>query len=186
MKLQHAEFHGAGFVFHAWAGPKGLVATALGDVPSVGQVVGSEPVAGAYLVPGAEWFEPLGAAVGSYFAGEAFAWEGALDERGLLEASQAVYRRVRLIPPGKTLSLAELSGGPGVPRARRSLAGILARNPWPLVVPCHRVLGDRGASLSALGATLARRLLDHEAGQRALNFGDVTKGVANEKVRRES
>lgn len=49
------------------------------------------------------------------------------------------------VPCGSTVTygqLAELSGQPGKARA---VGGAMARNPWPLVVPCHRVLGAGGA-----------------------------------------
>lgn len=46
---------------------------------------------------------------------------------------------------GQTVTYGELAALCGKPGAARAVGGAMARNPWPLVVPCHRVLGSGGA-----------------------------------------
>ena len=67
------------------------------------------------------------------------------------------------IPAGETLSykrLAELSGSP---RAFRAVGTAMARNPWPILVPCHRVLASHGIGGFGPGVGTKRILLAHEA-----------------------
>jgi methylated-DNA-[protein]-cysteine S-methyltransferase len=77
-----------------------------------------------------------------------------------------VYRACRAIPYGETLSYGRLASLAGSPGAARAVGNCMARNPVPLVVPCHRVIGGNGA-LGGFGApggtTLKRRLLNLEA-----------------------
>ena len=59
---------------------------------------------------------------------------------------QRVYTVVRSIPPGQTLSYGEVAARCGDKRAARVVGQALARNPFPLIVPCHRVLAAHGRS----------------------------------------
>ncbi len=45
---------------------------------------------------------------------------------------------------GQTVTYGELAAMCGRPGAARAVGGFMARNPWPLLVPCHRVLGAKG------------------------------------------
>jgi methylated-DNA-[protein]-cysteine S-methyltransferase len=67
------------------------------------------------------------------------------------------------IPYGETESYGELAGRVGNPKACRAVGLANGRNPIPLVLPCHRVIGANG-SLTGYGGglTLKRQLLDHE------------------------
>lgn len=72
-----------------------------------------------------------------------------------------VIKSCRRIPPGKTLSyaaLAEKAGNPGAPRA---VGSHMSRNPVPIIVPCHRVVGSRGGmgGYSAPGGLSTKQLL---------------------------
>jgi methylated-DNA-[protein]-cysteine S-methyltransferase len=55
-----------------------------------------------------------------------------------------VYEVVRAIPPGKTLSYGEVAARCGDPAAARTIGQAMARNPFPIIVPCHRVLAAHG------------------------------------------
>jgi methylated-DNA-[protein]-cysteine S-methyltransferase len=57
------------------------------------------------------------------------------------------------IPYGETRSYGELAGQIGNPRASRAVGGACARNPIPIVIPCHRVIGAKG-SLTGFGGGL--------------------------------
>ncbi|MFO0678164.1 MAG: methylated-DNA--[protein]-cysteine S-methyltransferase [Polyangiaceae bacterium] len=64
-----------------------------------------------------------------------------------------VYDEARRIPPGTTLSYVELATRAGSPGASRAVGQAMAKNPYPIVVPCHRVLaaGGRAGGFSAFG-----------------------------------
>ncbi len=88
-----------------------------------------------------------------------------------LPAATAFQRRVyaacRRIPWGRTRTYAQLAASVSSPAAARAVGTCMARNPVPLVVPCHRVVGSGGGlgGFSAPGGTrLKRRLLDLESG----------------------
>ncbi|MGA1841978.1 MAG: methylated-DNA--[protein]-cysteine S-methyltransferase [bacterium] len=48
------------------------------------------------------------------------------------------------IPYGKTISYSELAKSIGCPDAARAVGQALNRNPWPVLFPCHRVIGKNG------------------------------------------
>lgn len=56
---------------------------------------------------------------------------------------RACWRAARTIPRGQTRTYAWLAQRAGSPRALRAAAQAMRRNPWPLVIPCHRVVGAR-------------------------------------------
>jgi len=65
----------------------------------------------------------------------------------------------RKVPPGRTATYGEIAAAAGSPGAARAVGQTMARNPLPLIVPCHRVVGSDGSltgfsSLGALGAKL--------------------------------
>lgn len=68
-----------------------------------------------------------------------------LDMSDLTETEQAIYTALRLVPYGQTTTYGELAARIGQPGAARAVGMAMARNPWPLVVPCHRVLAKGGA-----------------------------------------
>lgn len=58
------------------------------------------------------------------------------------EFQKKVYEVVRNIPRGKVLTYKEVAFQAGSPLAFRAIGQIMARNPFPLIVPCHRVVGS--------------------------------------------
>ncbi|HJW23221.1 MAG TPA: MGMT family protein [Candidatus Limnocylindrales bacterium] len=88
-----------------------------------------------------------------------------LDERGLDDFRRAVYAATRDIAPGTTRSYGEVAQAIGQPEAARDVGGALAGNPFPIVVPCHRVVSATGAltGFSAPGGLATkRRMLELE------------------------
>lgn len=77
----------------------------------------------------------------------------ALDMNGVPEFHREVYRFVRSIPPGATLSYGEIADRVGRKGAARAVGQAMGRNPFPLIVPCHRVLaaGRKLGGFSANG-----------------------------------
>ena len=57
---------------------------------------------------------------------------------------QAILRACQQIPFGKVVSYGELGTMAGKPHSARAVGGVMARNPIPLVIPCHRVVNARG------------------------------------------
>jgi O-6-methylguanine DNA methyltransferase len=70
----------------------------------------------------------------------------ALDMEGVPPFHRRVYDAARAIGPGATLSYGEVAARVGAPGAARAVGQALGRNPFAIVVPCHRVLAARGKS----------------------------------------
>jgi methylated-DNA-[protein]-cysteine S-methyltransferase len=88
-----------------------------------------------------------------------------LDMSGVPEFHRRVYAIARLIRPGATSTYGEVAGQLGDPGAARAVGQALGANPFPIVVPCHRVLAADGkvGGFSANGGQLAKvRLLNIE------------------------
>jgi methylated-DNA-[protein]-cysteine S-methyltransferase len=67
-----------------------------------------------------------------------------LDMTGIHVFDQRVYQIARRIPRGETLTYNEIAARMGTPSAVRSVAHAIARNPFVIIVPCHRVLEAGG------------------------------------------
>lgn len=88
-----------------------------------------------------------------------------LDEAGLSPLDTAIYRELRHVPRGATVTYGELAARAGAPGAAQAVGGAMARNPWVIVVPCHRVLaagGGLGGFSAPGGVATKRRLLKME------------------------
>lgn len=74
---------------------------------------------------------------------------------------RAVYAAARAIPPGQRRTYGALATAAGAPGLARAVGQAMARNPWPLVVPCHRVVGADGrmTGFSAHGGIDTKRRL---------------------------
>jgi methylated-DNA-[protein]-cysteine S-methyltransferase len=88
-----------------------------------------------------------------------------LDERALDEFQRRVYAATREIGPGETASYGQIARALGAPQEARAVGAALGRNPFPVIVPCHRVLAANGAlhGFSAPGGLRTkRRMLEIE------------------------
>ena len=99
----------------------------------------------------------------AYLAGDLHALDAIEVSTGGTDFQKRVWRRLREIPPGETLSYGALAESLGAPTATRAVAAANARNPVSIVVPCHRVIAKDG-SLWGYGGGLPRKewLLAHE------------------------
>lgn len=114
-----------------------------------------------------------------YFSGRRTDFDLPLDLHGTPN-QQMVWQGLLEIPFGKTLSYGELAGRLGSPRAARAVGAACGRNPVPVIVPCHRVIGSTGGLHGYGGGLWRKKLLlelegalpkSAEAGkQRALPF----------------
>ena len=147
-----------------------IVETALGHIGLIGDGMGlrsvthfypsgdaclSESGSGTDLVVG-ERFANLGAQLKRYADGErieftdgVYWWTGTEFERG-------VWLELSRIPWGQVIGYSDLARSIGNLKAVRAVGGAVGRNPWPVVVPCHRVVGVDG-SLVGYGGGLGRK-----------------------------
>ena len=109
--------------------------------------------------------------LGEYFAGERRGFDLPLDVEGT-PFQRAVWDALVEVPYGATESYGELAGRIGRPGAARAVGAANGRNPVPIVVPCHRVIGADGALVgyggpSEAGLAMKRWLIQLEQGQAA-------------------
>jgi methylated-DNA-[protein]-cysteine S-methyltransferase len=104
------------------------------------------------------------AQLAEYFAGERRAFDLPLAPQGS-GFQVEVWRALLRIPYGETCSYGDIARVVGRPAASRAVGAANGRNPIPIIVPCHRVIGSNG-SLTGYGGGLPvkRWLLDHERG----------------------
>ncbi len=96
----------------------------------------------------------------------------ALDLTGIHAFNQRVYRLAQAVPRGETRTYGEIAAGLGVAGAVHSVAQALARNPFVIIVPCHRVLeaGSYADRMSPHGGSISkRRLLSIEGARSAIS-----------------
>lgn len=88
-----------------------------------------------------------------------------VDAPGLTAFQRRVLETLReLVGPGQTVSYGELAALAGKPGAARAVGGVMARNPLPIIYPCHRVVGASGPGGFGPGLGHKRRLLALEGG----------------------
>jgi len=121
-------------------------------------------------VPDVEFAPPAGVLAAAaeelagYFAGTLTGFGLPLSVRRGSEFERAVWRRMSAIPYGETETYGEVAAVVGDPGAARAVGVACNRNPLPVVVPCHRVVGA-GGKLVGFGGGLPRKrfLLELEA-----------------------
>ena len=104
----------------------------------------------------------------SYFAGARKAFELPLVLEGT-EFQKKVWTALQDIPYGETVSYKALAQRVGSPKAVRAVGAANGANPIPIIIPCHRVIGNDG-SLTGFGGglPLKKRLLELESRQMTL------------------
>lgn len=106
---------------------------------------------------------PLAVALHGYLHGVPLPDDLPVSLTGLSAFTRAVLLACRAIPYGETRSYGELAASLGRPTAARAVGGALGRNPVPLVIPCHRVVGHAGDLTGFTGGLHWKRaLLTHE------------------------
>jgi methylated-DNA-[protein]-cysteine S-methyltransferase len=124
--------------------------------------------------PGGGWRERAGSfgdvieQLQEYFAGRRRTFELPLEPEGT-PFQQQVWRALLEIPYGETTSYAALASRIGLPSGTRAVGAANGRNPLPILIPCHRVIGANG-KLTGYGGGVAikARLLALESGARRL------------------
>lgn len=99
-----------------------------------------------------------------YFSGERVKFTDPVDLDGISPFQHRVLDKLRRIPYGKTRSYGWVAQAVGVPQGPRAVGQAVARNPVPLIIPCHRVVSSNGLGGFGGGLDLKRLLLRLEAG----------------------
>ena len=106
------------------------------------------------------WSEIARKELAAYFAGRLKRFAARCDLDGLTPFTRAVLKITARIPYGEARSYQWLAGQLGKPRASRAVGNVLARNPIPVIIPCHRVVRSDGSIGGfALGPGWKKRLL---------------------------
>lgn len=121
-------------------------------------------------LPGAEldesFFKRLQKQITGYFEGARVDFsrvQVALD--GFSIFSRKVLTACRKIQTGQTITYSELAKRSGRPNASRAVGSVMARNPLPLIIPCHRVIrtdGKMGGFTAPGGIPLKKKMLELE------------------------
>lgn len=97
-----------------------------------------------------------------YFAGDRRTFDLPLEPEGT-DFQLSVWKVLRAIPFGQTISYGEQARRLGDANKARAVGSANGRNPLPIVVPCHRVVGADGSLTGFSGGVEAKRwLLEHE------------------------
>jgi O-6-methylguanine DNA methyltransferase len=109
---------------------------------------------------------PLASALEQYFAGDEVEFDVRFDWSGWSTFEIDVWRACQRIRYGQTRSYKDLAEGLRRPGAARAVGMAMSHNPFPIVVPCHRVVksdGSLGGYSGPEGVAFKRRLLDMES-----------------------
>jgi methylated-DNA-[protein]-cysteine S-methyltransferase len=93
-----------------------------------------------------------------YFAGDLRTFDLPLDMEGT-DFQKRVWNQLRNIPYGETCSYRQLAERIGAPSAVRAVGAANGRNPIPIIVPCHRVIGASGKLVGFGGGLEWKRML---------------------------
>ena len=104
-------------------------------------------------------------AIAAFYSGTPVEFNVDVDVHRFSEFQQAVLDACRRIPYGQTATYADLARAAGRPGAARAAGSTMARNPMPIVIPCHRVVrtdGGLGGFSSVRGVGEKQQLLEME------------------------
>jgi methylated-DNA-[protein]-cysteine S-methyltransferase len=94
-----------------------------------------------------------------YFAGKRHDFELDVDLGPAREFGRAVLEQLALVPYGEVTTYGTLATRAGRPRAARAVGTVMNRNPVPIVLPCHRVVGSTGSLVGYAGGLARKRTL---------------------------
>lgn len=112
------------------------------------------------------WVRAIAAAIDASLAGKPVTFDlDVVDFAGFTPFRREVSETVFCIPRGQTLTYAQVAELTGRPLAARAIGQVMARNPFPLLIPCHRVLAANGLGGFGGGLPLKEKLLALEQGK---------------------
>jgi methylated-DNA-[protein]-cysteine S-methyltransferase len=100
-----------------------------------------------------------------YFRGERKTLDVRLDDTALSDFARNVHKALQQVPYGSVVAYRDLARLAGSPGAARAVGRVMSANPFPLIVPCHRVVnadGQPGHYSGGFGKTTKVRLIDFE------------------------
>lgn len=100
-----------------------------------------------------------------YFRGERFHFDLALDNSDMSPCAKNIQNALLDVPFGSTITYGELASKAGRSGASRAVGTVMSTNPFPLIVPCHRVVnknGTFGRYSAAAGAVTKLQLINFE------------------------
>lgn len=83
-------------------------------------------------------------------------------EVGGTDFQKAILMEMMKIPRGEVRSYGEIAARAGYPRAARAVGSVCRTNKYPIIIPCHRVVGANGIGGYAFGLEMKRELLRME------------------------
>jgi methylated-DNA-[protein]-cysteine S-methyltransferase len=103
--------------------------------------------------------EPARTQLDEYFDGKRQRFDLDVDLRLARDFGRAVLRELAAVPFGEVTTYGALAAQAGKPRAARAVGTIMNRNPIPIVLPCHRVVGANGSLVGYAGGLERKRSL---------------------------
>jgi methylated-DNA-[protein]-cysteine S-methyltransferase len=94
-----------------------------------------------------------------YFEGSRTSFELPVDLRHSAPFSREILKRLARVPHGETTTYGALARAVGRPQAARAVGTVMNRNPIPIVLPCHRVVGANGSLVGYAGGLDRKELL---------------------------
>ena len=104
-----------------------------------------------------KWLDQCASEIQSYFEGTLREFKSPLSAPWGTAFQQTVWRELLLIPFGDTISYSQLATRNKKPQAVRAVGSAIGKNPWSIVVPCHRIVGANG-SLTGYAGGLERKM----------------------------
>jgi methylated-DNA-[protein]-cysteine S-methyltransferase len=114
---------------------------------------------GPRVLRAARRVEPVRRQLGEYFERRRQTFDLEYDLAGLPAFQQEVLHELVRVPYAQTSTYGALAARIGRPRAARAVGGALNRNPVPIVVPCHRVVGSTGSLVGYAGGLERKQAL---------------------------
>jgi methylated-DNA-[protein]-cysteine S-methyltransferase len=111
---------------------------------------------GVRVLRSASPIDPARRQLDEYFEGHRQHFELPLDIDSLAEFNRRVLHELARVPYGEVVTYGELAARSARPRAARAVGTVMNRNPLPIVLPCHRVIGSTG-KLVGYGGGLERK-----------------------------
>lgn len=114
------------------------------------------------IVKPPKWIEDLSKKIEKHLSGDKQTFENVpLDLEGMTPFRKKVYQNAMKIKPGFVITYGQLAAKSGSPGAARAVGSAMARNPFLILMPCHRVVGSNGKmhGFSAIGGIKTKEKL---------------------------
>jgi len=112
-------------------------------------------------------FDKVFAQLEEYFRGGRRTFDVKLDDADLSLFTRKVHKALRDVPYGSVISYRDLARSAGSAGAARAVGRVMSTNPFPLIIPCHRVVnadGSLGQYSGGFGKETKAKLIDFEKG----------------------